>query len=183
MELVHSLEKTLSEYYAKAPHLPADARNWLASNVWWLAIVGIVLSVFAILSVVGIVFAAFGLSAYFASSMYSPYADVAFNAVWIAALIGLVSLVVTTALLAMAVNPLKSKAKKGWTILFVIALISLVLQVAGDILSFNIPGIIVAVFWAAIGAYFLFEIRGEFGKAVKVTAKPAKVVPAKAVKK
>lgn len=179
MELVHSLERTLSEWYAQAPHLPVEARKWLANNVWWLAIIGIVLSVFAILSVIGIVFAAFGLSAMFASSTYSPYADVAFSAVWLAALVGLISLGITTALLAMAVNPLKTKAKKGWTILFVIALISLVLQVAGDILSFNLAGILVAVLWSAIGAYFLFEIRGEFGKAAKVAAKPV----AKTVKK
>lgn len=171
MELVHSLEKTLSEWYAKAPHLPVGARTWLAGNVWWLAIVGVVLSIFAALSIIGIVFAAFGLSAMVATSVYSPYVATAFGAVWLAALVGLAALAITTVLLVMAINPLKSKTKKGWTLLFIIALVSLALQVVGDLVSFNLGGIIVSVLWAAVGAYFLFEIRGYFGVKAKAPAK------------
>lgn len=178
MELVHSLEKTLSQWYAKAPHLPVGGRKWLADNVWWLAIVGVVLSVFGALSIIGIVFAAFGLSAMVATSAYSPYVAGAFGAVWLSALVGLASIVVTAVLLLMAVSPLKAKAKKGWMLLFIVALISLALQVVSGLVAFDFGGILVAVFWSAVGAYFLFEIHEYFG--AKAPAKtPAKAVPAK----
>ncbi len=174
MEQVRALEKTISGWYANAPHLPVNARKWLANNVWWLAVVGIVLSAFAILSIIGILVVALGLSAFVATSVYSaPYAGAVVGATWLVSLIGLVGLVITVALLAMAVGPLKAKAKKGWTILFVIALISLAVQVVGDLVTFNLAGILVAVLWTGIGAYFLFEIRDEFG--VQKVAAKAKV--------
>lgn len=180
MELVHSLEKTLSEWYAKAPHLPAEARKWLADNVWWLAIVGVVLSVFGALSIIGIVFAAFGISAMVATTAYSPYVATAFGAVWLAALVGLASIVATAVLLLMAVSPLKIKAKKGWTLLFIVALVSLALQVVSGLVTFDLGAIVVSVLWSAVGAYFLFEIHEYFGAKTKVAAKaPAKTAAAK----
>lgn len=174
MDAVHSLEKTLSEWYGKLPHLPLGARKWLGENIWWIVIIGIVLSVIGIFGLIVTLFTAFGISAYVSTLPYAAYSATSFGSIWITALIGLASLVLTTVLLAMAISPLKAKVKKGWTILFVIALIEFVLSVVGEVVTLDISGTVLSVIWLAIWGYFLFEIRDEFGRQPKVTEKKTK---------
>lgn len=157
MEVVRSLEKTLGQVYKSAPHLPANARKWLADNVWWIALIGVVLSVLGLLVLVPLFLTALGLSVFVAASGYSY----GVNGTW--ALLSLISLVATTVLMAMAISPLKVKAKKGWTLLFISALVSLVFSVVVDILAFDVFGIVTTALWAAIAGYFLFEIHDQFG--------------------
>lgn len=176
MEFVQSLEKSLSQLYKNVPHLPAGGRKWLGDNVWWLVIIAVVISVFGVFALLGALSAAFGLSAYVASSPYAAYASGSWGMVWLVSLIALAGLVITTVLMLMAINPLKTKAKLGWTLLFIILLIELVFGIVGDIVAIDIFGIILSLLWAAVWGYFLFEIRGEFGRAAKpVAEKPAKI--------
>ncbi len=177
METVKSLESTVAGWYKDVPHLPADARKWIANNLWWLTIVGLVLSAFALLSTIGALLLVLGLSgtAIGAAGMYgSPVAGGVIGAAWVGTLVVLVSLAATLVLLGMAVSPLKVKAKKGWTLLFVVLLLNLALNVIGSLLVFNVIGLLMGVLWAGIEAYFLFEIRSEFGHAAKPIAPKAK---------
>ncbi len=161
MEAVRSLEKSLGQLYKSAPHTPVTFRKWLGENVWWIALIGVVLSVLSLLVLIPLTFAALGLGAFVATSPYASGYSYASNGV--VALVSLTSLVVTTILMAMAISPLKAKAKKGWTLLFISALVSLALSAVIDIIILDVFGLLMTVIWAAIAGYLLFEIHSEFG--------------------
>jgi hypothetical protein len=169
MEAVRSLEKTLDGLYKNTPHLPAGGRQWLGDNIWWIALIGAVLSVVGLLTVVPFILAVMGIGASLGEPIYNMYAPGAsFGLYWLTALIAVVNIAASALLLSMAVNPLKAKAKKGWTLVFLSLLISFILTVISDIIIIDIVSIFFTTLWAAIGGYFLFEIHDQFGK---VTAK------------
>jgi hypothetical protein len=43
METINKLETTVAGWYTGLPHLPKTFTQWLAANVWWLALIGVVL--------------------------------------------------------------------------------------------------------------------------------------------
>lgn len=186
MESVHNLEKSIAEWYKNFAHLPLGLRKWLGENLWWLVLIGVILSVLAILPIIGALALVFGLSgaAIGAAGIYGGYdgavAGGLVGVAMFAALVSVVGLIVMAVVMALAVSPLKARAKKGWTLLFIVLLVSTAFGVLGSLISFNIGGIIWALLWAFVEGYFLFEIRGEFGP--KPVAKPSakKEVKAKA---
>jgi len=179
MEAVHNLEKTVAEWYKGLPHLPKELRTWLGTNVWWIVIVGVVLSVFAafaaisaLLIILGLGGLGAGLGANYGYG-YGAAVSASIGVAWLWSLVALAGLVVTLVLMLMAINPLKAKAKRGWTLLFVVLLVNIAVGVVQGLGGFNIASIFFALLWGAVEGYFLFEIRDQFGKA------PAKVEAAK----
>lgn len=178
MSLVSNLETRVGGWLKSVPHLPAGAQKWLGSNVWWIVLVGVILSGISLL--IGIIgfFAALALIG--TATSYYGYAvtsDV-YGGGWIAgSLVSLAFTVVAAILLATAIAPLKAKSKAGWNRLFIVLLLDAVFVVLNSILSFNpigfIFGLIFGAIGLAIGAYFTFEIRGQFieHKATKAAAK------------
>ena len=175
MEAVRNLEKTMEGWYKDLPHLPKDLRKWLGDNLWWITIVGIVLSVFAVFAAIGALMLALGIagSVLGGTAYYGGAVAASIGAAWLWSLIALAGSAVTILLLLMAVNPLKVKAKKGWTLLFVVLLVSVAFNLVQSLGSFNVAGLFFTLLWGAVEGYFLFEIRGEFGK-VATKAEPAK---------
>ena len=174
MEAVRSLEKTVAEWFKNAPHLPVGLRAWLGDNIWWLVVIGVVISVLGLLALIPLTLLTLGLSTVAVTTVPGAYGYAAGGLIgiaWVGVLLTLATLIVTTVLLAMAISPLKVKAKKGWTILFVIAIASAVLGALGNVITFNLGGLLWTAIWAALEAYLLFEIRGQFG--VKPVTKPA----------
>jgi hypothetical protein len=173
MESIHKLENMIEGWLKPIPHLPTEWRKWLAANVWWITLVGVVLSVIGVL---GLIFALINAMAIFGavSSFYSVYGvstAQTYTGWWIlATAVSLVFLVVTIVIEAMAVKPLKSQNKKGWDLMFLVFLIGVVSQLVGIVLNFNamslIPSIIFTALGIAIGAYFLFELRSYFKGAI-----------------
>ena len=164
MELLTKLEQQVLKWAKGVPHLPTPARKWLGDNVWWIALVG------AILTGIGILFAFVGLigvisvlgtpaASYFATTTFTSWAIVT-------GVVGLVFSVIEGLLLATAITPLKEKQKKGWVLLFVLWLVSAVSVVVNAILSLNpfgfVLGLLFGAIWLAITGYFLFEIHGQF---------------------
>jgi len=172
MESIHKLENMIEGWLKPIPHLPTEWRKWLAENVWWITLVGVVLSVIGVL---GLIFALINAMAIFGSvssfySVYSVSTAQTYTGWWILAIVvSLVFLVVTIAIEAMAIKPLKSQKKKGWDLMFLVLLIGAVSQVVNIILNFNpmsfIPNVIFTAIGVAIGAYFLFELRSYFKSA------------------
>lgn len=173
MEQLHHLEATLAHWYKGAPHLPKNGRNWLADNVWWIALIGVILSALALTTVVPLMFTSLSLT-----STLAPYAidDMMHRATismaWSGLALSVVSLVVSVVLLTMAINPLKVKNKQGWNLVFGLYLINFALNVIRAVILLDLGGLLSAVLGAAIGGYFLFEIHDNFGgvkskKAVK----------------
>ena len=174
MSTLSSLEKTIAGWYKNAPHLPKNASAWLSENVWWLALIGVVLSVLGLFAIIPALFATLAFTTYFAG-MAGTYAPASYGAIsafsWLSVLITVVGYIATTAILAMAISPLKTKSKKGWTLLFLSFLVNLVVSVASALVVANVFSIIGTFIAAAIGAYFLFEVHSYFGAAHKVHAK------------
>lgn len=174
MELVHKLENTVAGWYKGAPHLPPNGQVWLWKNVWWIVLIGVILSAVSLLfvlgslvflmSFVGVVDSAYG------SSTAAAYGSLSL----IAVLVSIVVLVVTLILEAIAIKPLKDLQKKGWNLIFLALLANIIGSVVALIVSINAFNLILTLIWSAIGAYFLFEIRHLYGAKAD---KEAKVEP------
>jgi hypothetical protein len=180
MEFVNKLETTIVGWVKNVPHLPPAGQKWLAQNVWWIALVGAILTGISLLIAIGGLFTLIALIGSVASYYY--VAGAAVNS-WsiVSAIVGLVILALRGLLLALSVQPLKAQQKKGWTLLFATWLLNILSVVLGAILTFSVFGFIVGILFGAIGiaisGYFLFEIHSYFahaaGAARKVTAKKA----------
>lgn len=172
MEYVHKLENIVAGWYKNMPHLPGNGQKWLAQNAWWLVLVWVVLGA---MGVVGLLLATF-----FAGAFMAGFGTVG------AALGGLSFLLVTLTLLfsialvvvgAMAISPLKLLQKKGWTLLFIMLLVTVASDVITFLFTMNLFGLIWNVLFAGVGAYFLFEVHSYFvggSSRKKVTAKQKK---------
>lgn len=169
MELLHKLEKQIITWIKDIPHLPATAQKWLGDNIWWIVLIGAILTgisaLFTFISVMSF--------ASISTSIVASYYPVASFSSW-ALVTGLVTLAFTVAqavLLAVAVKPLQLKQKKGWVLLFITWLLSAVSVVVGAVMTLNPFGFIVGLIFGAIGlaitGYFLFEVHNQFAHVEK----------------
>lgn len=162
MDYTRKLEKMIEEWLKPLPHLPTTWRNWLAKNVWWITLVGVILSVIGIFGLLA--------AASFVSTTTSLYGAAVYTAVatthgglWMLAIwVSLALLVVTVVIEAMAISPLKVQKKKGWDLLFLAYLVGVASGVIGAILNFDVFSLISTAIGAVIGAYFVFEIHSHF---------------------
>lgn len=166
MDSVHKIEGAVAKWFKDVPHLPAEAQKWLADNAWWLVIIGIVLGgvgIFSLLSVVLLAGLGLGLAGGALAGGAGAAAGLAFGGfVVLITLATLAVSVIELVIMIMSVSPLKARRKKGWDLLFLLAVINVVTGVVFGLLSMNLMGIILGILWSAVGAYFLFEIRSHF---------------------
>jgi hypothetical protein len=161
MESVNKIENKLATMYKGLPHLPADVKKWIAQNVWWMAIVSVVFSVFGVISLIAVTF--------FASAVLVGFGGYAGAAVAAAGGFALLSVGVSIAfmiveliVMGMAISPLHSMQKKGWTFIFIAALVQAASYVVSFLYSFNLFSLVWNLLILAVGVYFLFEIRDHF---------------------
>ena len=166
MKLVNKLEKTVEGWLKPAPHLPEKSRKWLADNVWWLALAGVILSILSAVSAfyramfadnyVDDIYRGYGIS--------YPHSDVFGLNMSAYMLIMYVGIIASAVIMGLAINHLKIKHKKGWDLMFLALLVSIVIQVVGVLFNLSnlVGGILSVVIGAAIGSYFLFEIKPYF---------------------
>lgn len=176
MQLISKLEKIVLGWAKNVPHLPPAGQKWLATNVWWIVLIGAIISGVAFLiSLAGLFTLVSLLGA--ASSLYyvagSNYTSLAI----LSATISLIFLAANGLLLAFAVKPLQHMQKKGWVLLFMTLLVQALSVVVHAVLSFSVAGFIIGILFGAIGlaigAYFISEIHGQFGHTAKATIKKA----------
>lgn len=172
MKYIKKIERVVEGWLKKAPHLPKSGKQWLAENVWWIALVGAI--VYAISIMVGLSTLAFLGSINSVSSFYYVPGFTTWTA--ITTVFNLVFAISIGVLLALSVNPLREMTKKGWTLLFIVLLINIINIVVSAVLSFaqavsvsgvfGIGGLMVSLLFGAIFAgvvaYFLFQIRPLF---------------------
>ncbi len=183
MDALRKFEITIAGWYKGLPRLPKELTKWLANNAWWIVIIGVAISVFALFAVIPLAFAAVGLSTVAVSQVGVPYGAAVTSVVsvsWFGILISIVHLVIVTLLELFAINPLKAKEKKGWSLLFAAALVSAVFGVVLPLLAMNLLGAIFGLFWTAVGLYVLFEIRSYFDAKVQKPVAKSKTVKAAA---
>ncbi|MFZ2126547.1 MAG: hypothetical protein WAV04_03495 [Candidatus Microsaccharimonas sp.] len=178
MDFINKLETMIGGWLKNVPHLPAAGQKWLATNVWWIVLIGAILTGIGLLFAIGGLFTLIALLGAVSSVYYVPGAGITAWSI-IAAVIGLVFTVIQGILLAIAVQPLKAMQKKGWVILFASWLLGILSVVISAIVSGSIFGFISGILFGAIGVaisgYFLYEIHGQFAhvKTVKAKAKKA----------
>jgi len=173
MEFISKLEKIVLGWAKNAPHLPVGGQKWLANNAWWIAAIGAVISAIASIYTLSAIFRlAASLNApsnsYYVTSDYTSIAIMG-------AIISLVFLVANAVLLGLAVKPLQAMQKKGWVLLFLTLLVEALSVLVHAVLTFSVAGFIISILFGAIGlavgAYFIFEIHGQFAHPAKKIAK------------
>lgn len=159
MESIHKLENTIAGWYKQLPfHIPANIRKWLAENLWWLVIIGVVLGILGIITSLQAIFIASSYSNLLPYAVASGLGTTLTVSIWI----NIAMLLIMVAIEAMAVSPLKQQKKWGWDLMFLLMLLSAVLAVVSSILSMNILGLFPVAIGLVIGGFVLFEIRSNF---------------------
>jgi len=174
MESIKKLEDMIAGWLKPIPHLPTTWRKWISENIWWLTLIGVILSIlmlFTALAAISALMFSVGVVTSFAGTL----APVNTGMVLVASIVSLVFWAAIIALSAMAVTPLKNMKKKGWDLLFLVFVIEVASSVVSVVLNFNavtfIPGLIGAAIGAAISAYFVFEIKSYFNGVTAVSKK------------
>ncbi len=172
MSTLNDVEATLEGWYKNVPHLPTAGRVWLADNIWWLAMIGAILSILGLFTVVPFLLTVFTVGSFVAMTSMHVSSVAAYGSMfWLSILISIVSYLITMVLLIASVTPLKQKAKQGWRLLFLTYMVNFVLSVINAVISFAPGSLVSAIISAAIGGYLLFEIRSYFVTKRKVVKK------------
>lgn len=171
-EKMKKIENLATKWLRPIPHLPVKGQNWLAKNIWWIVLVGLILSILGFLMLIGAIFAnlaimnsAVGYFGYNGAIVYSGW--------WtFASVVSVLFMIAVIIVSAMAISPLKMMKKRGWDLLFLALVISVTSSIVGAILNFNIFSFIFSIIMAAIsagiGAYFLLEIQSHFKNKITI---------------
>lgn len=169
MNVITKLENLLLSWLKGLPHLPQAAQKWLGTNAWWIVLIGAIATGIGLLFSLGALFTAISILGSVAVSYYAAASFTTWTIV--TALVSVVFAVAQGLLLAVAVQPLKEKQKKGWVLLFLSWIVGVIAVVVNAVLTLNplgfIFGLIFGAVWAAISAYFIFEIHGQFAHVSK----------------
>jgi hypothetical protein len=164
MELLNKLEKTIFGWFKGVPNLPDGARKWLGDNIWWIVIVGVVLTILSVLVSLAALSTRFALMGTAAFSYYvSPAAT---NWYIVTDIVSIVFQILEAVILFFAIQPLKEKRKKGWVLLFATWLLGGVALVVNALLGLSVINFVITILfgavWLAISGYFLFEMHSQF---------------------
>jgi hypothetical protein len=159
------LEKKLAEWYKNAPALPKKAKDTIVEYWPYIVLVLGVLQLFAALALWHLASVADKLADFSNTlSVYytgTPTAISSFDKSMI--YVGVALLVVEAVVMLMSVSPLLKRQRKGWELLFLVSL----LQVAYSVVLIFVDGrgaadFVLSLIGAAIGFYFLFQIRDYY---------------------
>jgi len=142
-----ALEGLLAPIFAKAPHLPANARATLVNIAPWLALV------FGILGIVGI------LSAGAISSVLLSFAWIDGGTTQIALAIAMIAGLLASVLELLAWKPLSERKKQGWNYLFYGTVLTAASSILDMLFGFGTVGNLLGIL---IGFWLLFEVRSAY---------------------
>lgn len=138
------LEKMLSDLFAKLPSLPVNIKQVIVKIAPYLAVIGIILSLPAVLAIIGL--GAIGSSMMAASGAWG-YAGSGTLAVAFA--------VISVVLLALSVKGLFARTSSGWQFMYYNALVGAVYSlVRVDIMGFIIG--------TGVSLYILFQVKSYY---------------------
>ena len=139
---MNQLINTLNEYLVKkAPAIPANIKEILVKYAPWIVIIGIVVSIPAILAILGLGSITYSImGSYFAARVGFQYT------------LSIVFLAASIILKALSVPGLMAKSLKGWNFVFY----GILVEVVYSLLSGNILGGIIGVL---ISLYVLFQVK------------------------
>ncbi|NMB84038.1 chromate transporter [Candidatus Roizmanbacteria bacterium] len=140
------LEGTLSEYLGKkAPSLPDNWKEIIVKFAPWLAIIGVVFGIPAVLALLSFGTAVVPLGTIGGVVAGRPFVGINY-------IVATVFLVINVILEALAIPGLFSRAKKAWYLMYYASLISVI----SNIIDFNLPGLVIG---NVLSLYLLFQVR------------------------
>lgn len=170
MAFVSQLEGTFTKMYKSVPHLPVAGQKWLGVNAWWIVLIGVILGAISVIVEISAIIGIATLASTYAA--WGVYTAANYNPTWpiIAGVVLVLVEAVVVVLEGLAIAPLKARKVQGWNVLFLLFLVSIVMAVV-QLLTLNVFGFIAGLIGAAIGGYFLFEIRTQFSGATVTRAR------------
>ena len=150
MNYLSQLTKTLDEYYAKSPALPANVKETLVSFAPWLALIAGVLALLSGVSLFGLLGLATSVMPYAVAAGVGGFA--------ITAILSLLVLLVTGVIYLLAFSPLKGKKVKGWNLMFY----AMLLYVLSSVVTLRPFGIVESLVGFLIGYYFLYQVKSYY---------------------
>lgn len=168
MNQIGKLEARMAAWHSKLPHLPETWRLWLANNSWWIVLAYVVMIGLALLALLQIVLI---------GGMVLPFMFGAFGAalgglLFIMMLVWLAFNALDIVLLMLAIRPLRAKQKQGWTLLFIVLLITVAATIIRALWNGHVVELVSGLLNMIVSGYLLFECR-EYFEAEAVT-RPAK---------
>ncbi|MBP7760564.1 hypothetical protein KA093_02110 [Candidatus Saccharibacteria bacterium] len=143
--------------------MPEGGRTWIANNVWWLALVGGVLSLLSAWNAYQATRYVSQLGAFvdeFARQYGTTTLSDSFGFTYYAAV---VAMAVQGVLMLMAFQKLKVHQKAGWNLLFYSSLISLVMGILYVFTPYyGVASMIGVAIGVSIGWWIIFQIRNKF---------------------
>lgn len=143
LSAVSQLETLIDGYVKKAPSLPDNVKEILVKLAPYFTILGIVLSVPAVLALIGI------------SAVVTPLVMYTGTGWGFRSVVSIIVIILMLVLEIMAVPGLFARKRTAWNLLFYISLINVV----STLLSMNVFGLIIGT---AIEWYFLFQVRDRY---------------------
>lgn len=154
-----SLEKWLYDVLvAKAPYqLPKGLTDWIVRYGPWITLI---LGILLALAVIPGLMAAMAVTSYTAAVLGSAYVAAVGPAFYLALIILALQLVI----MFMSVPMLLKRQRKGWQLVFYANIVSFVYGVVNTFSYgyFNLGGLLLSLISAAIGFYFVFQIRSYY---------------------
>jgi len=147
--LMGQLESNLDEYLGKkAPQMPKEWREFLVKASPYLAILGVILGIPAVLTLLGLgtILVPFGTLGGLVSGQ--PFLGVGY-------IVNIAFLIVILVLEALSISPLFKRSKTGWNYMYYVTLLSAV----QNLVSFNIGGLIIGTL---ISLYLLFQVKSYY---------------------
>lgn len=161
------LEKAVANFYSKSINLnlPVNGRKWLADNVWWIALVGGILSLWGAWSYWQVAHYASDLVNW-ANQISQTYGgSTTVNTIGFTWYLVLAAMAAQAALFLLAFQQLKVHKKSGWNLLFYASYVSVLTGVFYLFVSgYGFGNFIGMVIGTLIGWFFLFQIRSYFVK-------------------
>lgn len=146
----------------KAPYqLPTAAKDWIVKFGPWITLV---LGVLLVFTVIPAIMAAIAVTSYTTSVMGGIYGAAVAASVGPMFYLALVVLALQLVIMFMSVPMLLKQQRKGWMLVFYSSIVSLVYSVLNTFSYgfFNFGSLLMGLVGAAIGLYFIFQIRSYY---------------------
>lgn len=165
MSSLGSLEAKLQDAFKGAPPLPPSGKKALVEWVPWINLVFGLLALVSAFWLWQWAHVANGLINY-ANTISQAYGGgtVVANRLGVMVWLALIVLTVQALVMLAAFAPLKAHKKSGWDLLFYGVLLNVVYGVVVAFTSYGVGHLFSSLIGAAIGLYFLFQIRDAYTK-------------------
>jgi len=165
MSVLEPIEKPLEDLFVKqAPELPAGAKKWLVKYLPWINLIAGILSLLAAWSLYSAAHAVNNAVNYvntLSAAYGGPQVSHLNTVVWLA----IATLALSAVIYLLAFPKTRAHEKSGWDLMFYAILLNLVYGIVAAFTDYGGVGrLIGAVIGAAIGLYFLFQIRETYLK-------------------